>query len=120
MLYNGLHTYLFPGFTRVMQEVQLDSKVKLLDSPGMVLASGNMTDASVALRNAVRVDALDDPVTPVQAILQRYKRQLCLNINVTKHCSPVLMNSQLSYLVTVLVLLYLGLDKTIQAIPLNF
>ena len=56
-----------------MQEVQLDSKVKLLDSPGMVLASGNMTDASVALRNAVRVDALDDPVTPVQAILQRYK-----------------------------------------------
>ena len=72
-----------------MQEVQLDSKVKLLDSPGMVLASGNMTDASVALRNAVRVDALDDPVTPVQAILQRYKRQLCLNINVTKHCSPV-------------------------------
>ena len=92
-----------------MQEVQLDSKVKLLDSPGMVLASGNMTDASVALRNAVRVDALDDPVTPVQAILQRYKRQFCLNINVTerKHCSPVLMNSQLSYLVTVLVLLYL-------------
>ena len=105
-----------------MQEVQLDSKVKLLDSPGMVLASGNMTDASVALRNAVRVDALDDPVTPVQAILQRYKRQFCLNINVTKrkHCSPVLMNSQLSYLVMVLILLYLGLDKTIQAIPLNF
>ena len=61
-----------PGFTRAMQEVQLDSKVKLLDSPGMVLASGNMTDSSVALRNAVRVDCLDDPVTPVQAILQRW------------------------------------------------
>ena len=106
-----------------MQEVQLDSKVKLLDSPGMVLASGNMTDASVALRNAVRVDALDDPVTPVQAILQRYKRQFCLNINVTKHCSPVLMNSQLSYLVTVLVLLYLGLEQyllTFEAVSLFF
>ena len=62
-----------PGFTRAMQEVQLDSKVKLLDSPGMVLASGNMTDSSVALRNAVRVDCLDDPVTPVQAILQRWR-----------------------------------------------
>jgi len=73
-----------PGFTRVMQEVQLDSKVKLLDSPGMVLASGNMTDASVALRNAVKVDCLDDPVTPVQAILQRCpKQQLMLQYNVS-------------------------------------
>jgi len=73
-----------PGFTRAMQEVQLDSKVKLLDSPGMVLASGNMTDSSVALRNAVRVDCLDDPVTPVQAILQRCpKQQLMLQYNVS-------------------------------------
>jgi len=68
-----------------MQEVQLDSKVKLLDSPGMVLASGNMTDASVALRNAVRVDGLDDPVTPVQAILQRCpKQQMMLQYNVSE------------------------------------
>ena len=37
-----------------MQEVQLDSKVKLLDSPGVVLASGLKSDASVALRNAIR------------------------------------------------------------------
>merc|ERR1719221_2538561 len=28
-----------PGVTKAMQEVQLDSKVKLLDSPGVVLAS---------------------------------------------------------------------------------
>ena len=39
-----------------MQEVQLDSKVKLLDSPGLVMAGGNRNDASVALRNAVKVD----------------------------------------------------------------
>ena len=44
-----------PGVTKAMQEVQLDSKVKLLDSPGVVLASGDMkSDASVALRNAIR------------------------------------------------------------------
>ena len=42
-----------------MQEVQLDSKVKLLDSPGVVLASGLKTDASVALRNAIRTGMLD-------------------------------------------------------------
>ena len=28
---------------------------RLLDSPGLVLASGSRTDASVALRNAVKV-----------------------------------------------------------------
>ena len=41
-----------------MQEVQLDSKVKLLDSPGVVLASGLKSDASVALRNAIRTGNL--------------------------------------------------------------
>merc|ERR1719342_943284 len=60
-----------PGVTKAMQEVQLDSKIKLLDCPGLVLASGNMSDASVALRNAVKVETLDDPVTPVVAILGR-------------------------------------------------
>ena len=63
-----------PGVTKTMQEVQLDSKIKLLDCPGLVLASGNMSDASVALRNAVKVETLDDPVTPVVAILGRVPR----------------------------------------------
>ena len=58
-----------PGVTKTMQEVQLDSKIKLLDCPGLVLASGNMSDASVALRNAVKVETLEDPITPVVAIL---------------------------------------------------
>ena len=57
-----------------MQEVQLDSKIKLLDSPGLVLASGNMSDASVALRNAIKVETLEDPITPVVAIIGRVPR----------------------------------------------
>jgi len=64
-----------PGVTKAMQEVQLDSKIKLLDSPGLVLASGNMSDASVALRNAIKVETLEDPVTPVVAIITRVPRQ---------------------------------------------
>merc|ERR1719350_301988 len=64
-----------PGVTKAMQEVQLDSKVKLLDCPGMVLASGNMTDASVALRNAIKVESLADPITPVVAIMGRVPRE---------------------------------------------
>merc|ERR1711872_650984 len=63
-----------PGVTKAMQEIQLDSKIKLLDSPGLVLASGNMSDAMVALRNAVKVETLEDPVTPVVAILGRVPR----------------------------------------------
>jgi len=54
--------------------VQLDSKVKLLDSPGLVMAGGNRNDASVALRNAIKVENLDDPITPVLAILDRVPR----------------------------------------------
>jgi len=64
-----------PGVTKSMQEVQLTKKVKLLDSPGLVMAGGNRNDASVALRNAVKVENLDDPITPVIAILARVPRQ---------------------------------------------
>ncbi|CAH0626787.1 unnamed protein product [Chrysodeixis includens] len=60
-----------PGVTKQMQTVQLDSKIKILDSPGIVFQSGPESDSSVALKNAVRVAALKDPVTPAAAILQR-------------------------------------------------
>lgn len=63
-----------PGVTKAMQEIHLDSKIKLLDCPGMVLASGNMTDASVALKNALKVESLADPITPVVAIMARVPR----------------------------------------------
>ena len=71
-----------------MQEVLLDSKIKLLDSPGMILASGNMSDAGVALRNAIKVDTMDDPLTPVRAILQRcHKQQMMLHYHITDYSS---------------------------------
>ncbi|KAI5644041.1 GNL3L/Grn1 putative GTPase domain-containing protein [Phthorimaea operculella] len=60
-----------PGVTKQMQTVQLDSKIKLLDSPGIVFHSGSDSDASVALKNAIRVGSLKDPITPATAILQR-------------------------------------------------
>ena len=59
-------------------------QVKLIDSPGMVLASGDMSDSSVALRNAIKVETLQDPVTPVEAILQRCpKQQMILQVQRT-------------------------------------
>lgn len=77
-------------FCRNMQAVQLDSKIKLLDSPGIVFASslgGAHSDAVVALKNAVRTDSLSDPVTPATAILQRAnKQQVLINISSSDTC----------------------------------
>lgn len=61
----------FFSFNRTMQPVQLDSKIKLLDCPGIILPGGDASDSSAALRNAIKVETLDDPITPVDAILAR-------------------------------------------------
>ncbi|XP_068242976.1 guanine nucleotide-binding protein-like 3 homolog [Palaemon carinicauda] len=60
-----------PGFTKSMQEIILDSKVKLLDCPGIVLPGKDSDDATAALRNAVKIEELSDLFTPVDAILKR-------------------------------------------------
>lgn len=54
-----------------MQEVALDSKIMLLDSPGIVMATGDANDTTVALRNATRIDSLENAVGPVEVILKR-------------------------------------------------
>ena len=41
-------------YFRNMQEIQLDKHVKLLDSPGIVMATGS-SDTQIILRNAVKV-----------------------------------------------------------------
>lgn len=62
------------GVTRSVQEVVLDSKVKLLDSPGVVF-SGASEDPSVVMRNATKVETLKDPVGVVSALLSRAPSQ---------------------------------------------
>jgi len=56
---------------RTMQEVALDSKIMLLDSPGIVLATGDASDTTVALRNALRIDTLEAALAPVEVVLKR-------------------------------------------------
>lgn len=70
-----------------MQEVQLDSKIKLLDSPGLVFDSGS--DSSASLRNAVKVTSLQDPITPANAILQRVTKQQMMELyDITEYDTP--------------------------------
>ncbi|XP_022115488.2 guanine nucleotide-binding protein-like 3 homolog [Pieris rapae] len=73
-----------PGITKQMQMVQLDSKIKILDSPGIVFHSGSETDATVALKNAIKVGALKDPTTPANAILQRANKHTLVAL----YCIP--------------------------------
>ncbi|XP_065303065.1 guanine nucleotide-binding protein-like 3 homolog isoform X1 [Dermacentor albipictus] len=78
-----------PGVTKYMQRVQLDSHVWLLDSPGVVLASGDATEATVALRNAKSPQSLEDPVGPACSILRRASReQLMLQYRLPEYGSP--------------------------------
>lgn len=77
-----LFVYLFAGITKTMQAVQLDSKIKLLDSPGIVFASsdGSSDETSIALKNAVKIKALKDPFTPATAILKRISREQVMEL----------------------------------------
>nr|CAB3250089.1 guanine nucleotide-binding protein-like 3 homolog [Phallusia mammillata] len=74
-----------PGITKSMQEVSLSKNIKILDCPGIVMATGS-TDAAVILRNCVKIETLDDPVTPVAAILSRCnKQQMMMRYNITAY-----------------------------------
>ncbi|XP_020648686.3 guanine nucleotide-binding protein-like 3-like protein [Pogona vitticeps] len=63
-----------PGVTKCLQEVHLDKHIKLLDCPGIVMASPT-SDAVMILRNCVKIERLVDPVSPVEAILKRCNKQ---------------------------------------------
>merc|ERR1711865_1081655 len=66
------------GFTKSIQEVKLDSKVTLIDSPGVLLASED--DPDFILRNCTRVDKLTDTTTPVEAIIKRCQKEQLLKM----------------------------------------
>lgn len=73
-----------------MQEVELDSKIKLLDSPGVVFsqAKSDNTLPSV-LKNAQRLTDIKDPYTAAKAVLQRAsKSYFCKLYSITEFDEP--------------------------------
>ncbi|XP_019541881.3 guanine nucleotide-binding protein-like 3 homolog [Aedes albopictus] len=62
-----------PGITKQMQEVQIDSHVKLLDSPGIIFQRPKDEDRNrfFALRNAQKVTEIEDPFPLAEDILKR-------------------------------------------------
>ncbi|KAF8949765.1 Guanine nucleotide-binding protein-like 3, partial [Entomortierella lignicola] len=65
-----------PGFTKVAQEISLDKNIKLLDCPGIVFSKGDNgeTPAELLLRNCVKVELLEDPISPVELIVGRCQK----------------------------------------------
>ncbi|KAJ3033340.1 Guanine nucleotide-binding protein-like 3 [Rhizophlyctis rosea] len=62
-----------PGVTKVAQHIQLDKNIKLLDCPGIVFSRSTKDgdEAEVLLRNCVKVELVEDPIAPVEAIVSR-------------------------------------------------
>ena len=58
-----------PGFTKHVQEVEIESNIKILDCPGIVFDSSS--DPDMVLRNVLKIDNIDDFFSPVQRIIQK-------------------------------------------------
>ncbi|KAH8247578.1 hypothetical protein KR038_006642, partial [Drosophila bunnanda] len=68
-----------PGVTKAMQEVELDSKIKLIDCPGIVFTSGSENSHAV-LKNAQRVGDVKDPFTIAESVLKRASKDYFCNM----------------------------------------
>ncbi|KAM6927904.1 guanine nucleotide-binding protein-like 3-like protein [Xenentodon cancila] len=78
-----------PGVTKCLQEVHLDKHIKLLDCPGIVMATST-SDAAMILRNCVKIEQLVDPLPPVEAILRRCnKAQIMEHYGVADFHTPL-------------------------------
>lgn len=66
------------GYTTSLQEVELDAKVKIIDSPGVILS--NDEEAILVLRNQANAAEVKDPITPIGAILQRVNKREMLHL----------------------------------------
>lgn len=64
------------GFTQSLQVVDIDSKVKIIDSPGVILS--NEDEVTLVLRNQVNASEVKDPVKPIEEILKRSNKEKVL------------------------------------------
>ncbi|CAF1240035.1 unnamed protein product [Adineta steineri] len=72
-----------PGITKQMQTIKLDKLIKLFDSPGIVM-SKDTDPASLVLRNCVRIETIENPVPPIELLLNRCsKEQMMLHYNLS-------------------------------------
>jgi nuclear GTP-binding protein len=59
-----------PGVTKVAQLIHLDKNINLLDCPGIVFSQTSDSSTNL-LKNCVKVELLDDPISPIDVILTK-------------------------------------------------
>lgn len=80
-----------PGITKSMQEVEIDSHVKLIDSPGIIFQrpKNESPDEFFALKNAQHVNTVQDPFPLACDILKRATTMyFCKLYDITEFSSP--------------------------------
>lgn len=76
-----------PGHTKSMQEVFIDSKVKLLDCPGVIFSTAD--EKTLVLKNIIKVGDVKDPVGPMEDILAKVnKSQLLIQYEIADFSTP--------------------------------
>lgn len=61
------------GFTKNLQVIEIDSKVKIIDSPGVILSSED--EVVLVMRNQLNASEVKDPVSPINEILKRVNKE---------------------------------------------
>ncbi|KAG5670945.1 hypothetical protein PVAND_001174 [Polypedilum vanderplanki] len=80
-----------PGITKAMQEVEIDSNIKLIDSPGIIFQrpKNESPDEFFALKNAQHVNTVQDPFPLACDILKRATvMYFCKLYDITEYKSP--------------------------------
>lgn len=80
-----------PGITRTMQEVEIDSNIKIIDSPGIIFQrpKNESPDEFFALKNAQHINTVQDPFPLATDILKRATvMYFCKLYDITEYRSP--------------------------------
>lgn len=80
-----------PGITRTMQEVEIDSNIKIIDSPGIIFQrpKDESPDEFFALKNAQHINTVQDPFPLASDILKRATvMYFCKLYDLTEYKSP--------------------------------
>ncbi|KAF8491749.1 P-loop containing nucleoside triphosphate hydrolase protein [Russula emetica] len=73
-----------PGHTKDLQSVQLERGLRIVDSPGVIFEDDDsiqgQKESSVLLRNVVKPEDVDDPISVVEEILARTQTERLMKI----------------------------------------
>jgi nuclear GTP-binding protein len=68
-----------PGCTKTLQTIKLDHHISLIDSPGVLFAAGE-SQADLVLRNCVKVEQMEDPISAVVDLVSKVPAESLMEV----------------------------------------